>query len=87
MAEYGHDVGNSITGGYVYRGVDLLDWYGVYVYGDFGSGRVWGLLQLPEGSWQNSLMFDTGGNISSFGLDESGEIYMVDYRGSIYILR
>jgi glucose/arabinose dehydrogenase len=87
VAEYGHDVGNSVSGGYVYRGIDLLDWYGVYLYADFGSGRVWGLLHLPDGSWQNSLMFDTGGNISSFGIDERGEIYLVDYNGSLFILK
>jgi glucose/arabinose dehydrogenase len=87
VAEYGHDVGNSVTGGYVYRGVNLPDWYGVYLYGDFGSGTVWGLLHLPDGNWQNSLLFDTGGNISSFGTDEKGEIYLVDYNGSLYILK
>lgn len=87
VAEYGHDLGDSVTGGYVYRGVDLLDWYGVYLYGDFGSGKVWGLLHLPDGSWQNSLMFETGANISSFGQDENGEIYLVDYSGSIFLLK
>ena len=87
VAEYGRDLGNSITGGYVYRGADLPAWQGVYLYGDFGSGRVWGLLHLPDGNWQNALMFDTGANISSFGVDEAGEIYLVDYGGNILILR
>ncbi len=87
VAEYSHDVGNSVTGGYVYRGKDLPAWLGVYLYGDFSSGRVWGLLHLPDDAWQNTLMFETGTNISSFGVDENGEIYLVDYRGSILILR
>jgi glucose/arabinose dehydrogenase len=87
VAEYGHDVGDSVSGGYVYRGIELPDWYGVYLYGDFASGRVWGLLHLADGSWQNSLMFETGTNISSFGVDENGEIYLVDYRGSIFMLK
>ena len=87
VAEYGRDMGNSITGGHVYRGFNLPAWYGVYLYGDFGSGRVWGLLHLPDGSWQNALMYDTRANISSFGVDENGEMYIVDYGGSILILR
>ena len=87
VAEYGHDVGESVTGGYVYRGNALPDWLGVYLYGDFSSGRVWGLLHLPDGSWQNELMFKTGASISSFGLDEDGEIYLVDYHGNILTLR
>jgi glucose/arabinose dehydrogenase len=87
VAEYGHELGNSVTGGYVYRGKDLPAWLGVYLYGDFGSGRVWGLLHLPDGSWQKALMFETNSNISSFGVDENGEIYLVDYGGNILILK
>jgi len=87
VAEYSHEIGISVTGGYVYRGKELPAWQGVYLYGDFSSGSVWGLLQLPDGTWQNALMFDTGSNVSSFGLDENGEIYLVDYNGSILILR
>ena len=87
VAEYGHDLGSSITGGYVYRGKALPAWQGVYLYGDFGSGRVWGLLHLPDGGWQNALMFDPDYSSSSFGVDENGEIYLVDYGGNILILR
>ncbi|OGO28105.1 MAG: hypothetical protein A2136_06585 [Chloroflexi bacterium RBG_16_54_11] len=87
VAEYGHDLGNSITGGYVYRGKDLDDWQGVYLYGDYGSGRVWGLLHLFDDSWQNALMFETDANISSFGVDEDWEVYLVDYGGNILLLR
>jgi glucose/arabinose dehydrogenase len=87
VAEYGHEQGYSISGGYVYRGLKLPAWSGVYLYGDFGTGKVWGLLHLPDGSWKNSLMFETKYNISSFGVDESGEIYLVDYSGSILVLK
>ena len=83
VAEYGHDVGQSVTGGVVYRGAALPDWYGVYLYGDFASGKVWGLLRQPDGSWQNSLLFETGALISSFGQDESGEVYLVNYNGEL----
>jgi glucose/arabinose dehydrogenase len=87
VAEYSHDYGDAVIGGYVYRGKNLTAWQGVYLYGDYGSGKVWGLLHLPDGSWQNALMFDTGRKISSFGVDENGEIYLVDDNGSIFMLR
>ena len=87
VAEYSHTLGDAVIGGNVYRGQTLLAWQGVYLYGDYGSGRVWGLLRLADGSWKNAQMFETGRNISSFGLDESGEIYMVDDGGSILVLK
>jgi glucose/arabinose dehydrogenase len=88
VAEYSHSVGEAVIGGYVYRGSELLDWYGVYIYGDYGSGIVWGLLHLPDGSWQNAQMFDTGRRISTFGVDEDGEVYMVDDSdGTILMLK
>jgi glucose/arabinose dehydrogenase len=83
VAEYGHDVGQSVSGGVVYRGTALPEWYGVYVYGDFSMGKVWGLLQLVDGSWQNALLFETGTLISSFGQDENGEVYLVNYNGEL----
>ncbi len=85
VAEYGHDVGNSVTGGVVYRGTLLSEWYGVYLYGDFGRGQVWGLVHQPDGAWQSGLLFETGSLISSFGQDASGEVYLVDYGG--FLLR
>ena len=87
VAEYGHDQGESVTGGYVYRGANLPEWQGVCLYGDYGSGLVWGLLRMPDGSWQNELLFQTGAQITSFGVDESGEIYLVDYSGNILTLK
>ena len=87
VAEYGHDEGYSVTGGYVYWGKSLPAWLGVYLYGDYGSGKVWGLLHQVDGSWQNALMFESGAQISSFGVDEDGEIYLVDYNGNILMLK
>jgi hypothetical protein len=75
-----------VTGGYVYRGEKLPEWYGIYLYGDYGSGFVWGLLRDDQGTWQNNLLFQTGLTISSFGEDEQGEIYLVGYHGNIYRL-
>ena len=86
VAEYSHSEGGcSITGGYVYRGAALPAWDGIYFYGDYCSGKVWGLLKNGE-DWQSALLFSTRKNISSFGVDEDGEIYLADYNGSIYRL-
>lgn len=86
IAEYSHSEGGcSITGGYVYRGAALPEWQGVYLYGDYCSGKIWGLHQDVAG-WQTSEMFQTGANISSFGVDENGEIYFSDYGGEIFRL-
>ena len=77
--DYTHANGRcSITGGYVYRGTQgaLLD--GTYVYGDFCTGEIFGW----DGSAQSTLL-DTGLNISSFGEDESGEIYVVGLGGTV----
>lgn len=87
IAEYDHGQGCSITGGYVYRGLNLPAWQGVYLYGDYCSGLVWGLLPGGDGAWQNQLLFQTGMNITSFGLDEAGELYLADFNsGVIYRL-
>jgi glucose/arabinose dehydrogenase len=86
IAEYNHDQGCSVTGGEVYRASILPEWQGVYLYGDYCSGKVWGLVRNPLGAWLNGLLFETGTTISSFGTDETGEIYLVDYKGSVYRL-
>lgn len=85
VAEYDHNQGCSVTGGYVYRGAELPEWQGAYLYGDYCTGRVWGLLNTPQG-WRNAELFRTNFNITSFGEDESGEVYLVDYSGGIYRL-
>ena len=85
--EYSHDFGCSITGGRVYRGSDLPAFYGVYLFGDYCSGRVWGLLQMPDGQWKSSQLFQTKAKISSFGSDEQGELYLLDLQGGLYQLK
>ena len=86
VAEYDHSQGCSVTGGYVYRGQNLPEWQGVYLYGDFCTGFIWGLLRQPDGTWQNARLFETGANITSFGQDEAGEIYLVIRQGEVYRL-
>ena len=85
VAEYAHAGKDcSVTGGYVYRGA-LPEWYGVYLYGDYCSGKVWALI-LSDGQWQSQVVFETGVTITSFGQDESGEIYLASDNGNIYQL-
>ncbi|MBI2758507.1 MAG: PQQ-dependent sugar dehydrogenase [Chloroflexi bacterium] len=85
VAEYSHAEGGcAVTGGYVYRGA-MPEWQGIYLYGDFCSGKVWGLIR-SQGGWQSQILFETGFNITSFGQDASGEIYLADRGGAIYRL-
>jgi len=85
VAEYSHDQGCSVTGGYVYRG-GMTEWNGIYLYGDYCMGTVWGLIHSDEG-WQNQVLFSAGGNITSFGQDNSGEIYLTLNSGQILRLK
>lgn len=86
VAEYSHSFGCSVTGGKVYRGEALPEWLGIYLYGDFCSGIVWGLFQDENGTWQAAEMFRTNFQITSFGADARGEVYLLDRGGGIYRL-
>lgn len=83
-AEYSHDFGCSVTGGYVYRGA-MPEWNGVYLYGDYCSGIIWGLINV-NGQWQSQSLFEAGTTITSFGQDESGEVYLLSDTGNVFIL-
>ncbi len=80
---YGHSLGRSVMGGYVYRGHQIPALVGDYIFGDYVSGRIWALTEGP-GGWSRTELFDTALNISSFGLDEDGELYAVHHGGSIF---
>lgn len=80
LAEYSHTNGRcSITGGYVYRGGRGTLPTGAYVYGDFCSGEIWMLHNNTV-----TPLLDTPYQISSFGEDELGELYVVALGGTIY---
>lgn len=84
VATYDHDQGCSVTGGYVYRGSTYPALQGLYFYGDFCSGRVWGL-RKNGALWENVLLSDTAYSISTFGEDETGDLYLADYgSGTVY---
>jgi glucose/arabinose dehydrogenase len=84
--EYGHDLGNAVTGGFVYRGSALPELVGSYIYGDYGSGRIWALQYDGVNEPTNKELVDSGLSISSFGLDHQNELYICDYNGKIYKL-
>lgn len=84
VVEYDHSAGQSITGGRVYRGSVVPELYGKYVYADFGSGRIWTLEYEPGSAPANTLLVNSGLNISTFGTDEGGELYFAAFDGSIY---
>ena len=86
VAEYSHASGRcSVTGGYVYRG-DMPEWQGIYLYGDYCSGEIWGLMRQGSG-WASQALFQTGGSITTFGQDRSGEVYYAAREGNIYRLQ
>ena len=84
IAEYPHGAGDcTVIGGHVYRGADFPALVGTYLFGDYCSGRVWGLA-VGEDS-EPRLVAETGLTIGSFGEDEAGELYFVDIAsGSLY---
>ena len=82
VAEYEHSLGCSVTGGMVYRGSDSPSLEGIYFYGDYCSGRIWGLLR-DGGRWHEKLLLDTNLTITSFGEDEAGNVYVADFWGGV----
>lgn len=88
--EYGHQEGISITGGYVYRGKKHKKLVGHYIYGDYGSGKIWAF-KYEKGRVKNHrLLIDSDLAISSFGIDDDNKLYVIDHqpseRGTIYII-
>ena len=87
VAEYGHNQGCSVTGGYVYRGKRYPTISGTYFFADFCSGRIWGLRKNPKGTWEMTEFLVSPLMVSSFGQDEDGEIYVLDFKkGAVYHL-
>ncbi len=88
VAEYAHGAGEcSVTGGNVYRGQVFPALRGAYFYGDYCSGRMWGLARGPDGAWQSAALLQQPVAIAGFGEDDAGEVYVADMRnGVIYRL-
>ena len=92
VVEYSHSDGCSITGGYIYRGSEIPELNGVYFYGDYCTGIVRSF-KIDQGKavnaqdWTSTLRTQSGGRmeqLSSFGQDARGELYMVLLTGEVY---
>jgi glucose/arabinose dehydrogenase len=79
ITEYGRALGASVTGGFVYRGSAIPDLVGWYVYGDFVSGRIFGIPADSQTGTGTIELLDTALSISTFAQDENGELYVIDY--------
>ncbi len=93
VLQYHHDAsgGIAITGGYVYRGRKSSALDGFYVYGDYGSNRIWAAVRSASGSaWGNFVIVEPPGvlnGISTFGEDEAGNLYVASINdGNIYAI-
>jgi glucose/arabinose dehydrogenase len=88
IADYGRTLGSAVTGGYVYRGSSYPWLNGVYFYADFGFGNLWAAWKpSPNAPFATAFLQGTGRNISSFGEDVNGELYIASYSdGTIYKL-
>lgn len=89
IVEYERTAGISVTGGYVYRGTSMPSLRGRYVFGDFGSGRIWHVAAdatpTQRVTAQDGLA--TQLNIASFAEDNDGELYVVHHGGTLHRLQ
>lgn len=83
VIEHPHSDFRSITGGFVYHGQRLKDLQGAYVYGDYDTGRLWAMWYDRERKMvtKNVELVDTPLRIISFGQDNSGEVFVLDFIG------
>jgi glucose/arabinose dehydrogenase len=79
VAEYSHDEGCSVTGGYVYRGTQQRSMVGTYLFSDYCTGTIWTL--STDGGLDPRVLAETDLRVSSFGEAEDGELYLVDLLG------
>ncbi|MEO7699584.1 MAG: PQQ-dependent sugar dehydrogenase [Opitutus sp.] len=86
VVAYQRKWGNSITGGYVYRGDPASPFYGVYIFGDYTSQRIWGLTQENRTLKTIVQISSSPEGLASFGTNEAGDIFVVGYSGMIYLI-
>jgi hypothetical protein len=86
VAEYDHSFGCAIIGGLVYRGAANPGMQGIYFYGDWCTGTIWGL-RMNAGTWETSVLLESGLRITTFGKDENGNLLVANGdAGDIYVL-
>lgn len=90
LAEYGRDLGCSITGGYVYRGDAIPPLRGWYTFSDLCGGRIFAVASdaepQAEGAIPPVVLLDSGRSITAFGESSDGELYVTDLAGGLYRL-
>jgi len=86
LVEYDHSQGCSVTGGYVYRGKNIPALQRYYIYGDYCSGNIWALRYQDNIVTQNILLTKSDLQITSFGEDQAGNLYILSRQGGIYTL-
>lgn len=77
ITEISHPEGEAVIGGFVYHGHAIPALDGIYVFGDL-NGKIWALTENPTNTFTRSQLMDAEFNISSFGRDAVGELYVVD---------
>lgn len=83
IATYPHSKGLAVIGGYVYRGEQIPWLKGRYLFADYSSGRIWSLKRL-RGKWLKEELFQGDYYFTSFGVDSQKELYLADFRGTIF---
>jgi glucose/arabinose dehydrogenase len=84
ISEYSHSEGVAVIGGFVYHGSALPFLQGLYVFGDLNTGKIFTLKQNADLTWTRTLLTTTALTISSFGQDQSGELYLIDFTGNVF---
>ena len=84
--EYSSSSGNecSITGGYIYRGLNVPELDGKYIYGDYCSNKIWALTYDGINPPTNQLLVTATGGLTSFGVDQNNELYLTSFNGKLY---
>ncbi len=89
-AEHSHSEARSLTGGIVYRGRRLPELRGAYIYGDYSTGRIWGIRHDGKKVTWHEPIADTQLQITCFATDANGEILIADHQvgtgGGFYTL-
>ena len=83
VTEYGHDLGCTVVGGYVYRGTKDPALAGAYLFADYCTGRIFAIDPSTDAFREPVEVGDGGDNISSFGEDGAGELYVTHLNGDV----